>query len=289
MDLIFHEKQEAGLCAQHCLNSLLQGPYYTAVDLANFAHQLDEAEKERMREGGVDTKEFLKFMQQPSNNMNDTGFFSIQVICKALQVWGIDLIPFSSPGASMIRQQPVNEKAFICNLQQHWFTIRKLGLQWFNLDSVLSGPELITDTYLGLFLAQVESDGYSIFVVNGNLQPCEADVYLKHNPVSKDEFRKSKEQRVKPSATAATKQPEKSTEPAKLADPEEVRKKRMQYFERMQAGTSNSSGAANCADTSTKKEQQGIKFANIPFVEDELADTEEEMLKKALELSMKQT
>ena len=36
--------------------------------------------------------------------------------------------------------------------------------------------------------------GYSIFVVKGNLQPCEADQYLIHSPVSKEDFLKSKQQ-----------------------------------------------------------------------------------------------
>ena len=45
MDSIFHEQQEGALCAQHCLNSLLQGQYYTAVDLADIARQLDDEER----------------------------------------------------------------------------------------------------------------------------------------------------------------------------------------------------------------------------------------------------
>jgi len=278
MDLIFHEKQEGGLCAQHCLNSLLQGPYYTAVDLANFAQQLDDAEKDRMLEGGVNSEEFLKFMQQPSNNMNDTGFFSIQVICKALQVWGIDLIPFTSPDAKMSRQQPVNENAFICNLHEHWFTIRKLGSQWFNLNSTLSGPELISDTYLGLFLAQVENDGYSIFVVKGTLQPCEADLYLKHNPVSKDAFSKAKEQRKNNSTSV--KPPEQSSEPAKTADPEEVRRKRMQYFDRLQAGTSNSCKSAEL----TEEPKKEAEISQLCQTKDEMM--QQAFMQQALDLSL---
>ena len=43
MEFIFHEIQEGSLCAQHCLNSLLQGDYYSAVDLAQIAEQLDSA------------------------------------------------------------------------------------------------------------------------------------------------------------------------------------------------------------------------------------------------------
>ncbi len=73
-------QQEGALCAQHCLNSLLQGSYYTAVDLATLARELDEAERMRMAEGGdPNNPEYRRFLEQPSANMDDTGFFSVQV------------------------------------------------------------------------------------------------------------------------------------------------------------------------------------------------------------------
>uniref|UniRef100_UPI00398F5718 ataxin-3 isoform X5 n=1 Tax=Pristiophorus japonicus TaxID=55135 RepID=UPI00398F5718 len=75
------------------------------------------------------------------------------------------------------------ERAFICNYKEHWFTVRKLGDQWFNLNSLLTGPELISDTYLALFLAQLQQEGYSIFVVRGELPECEADELLKRMKV----------------------------------------------------------------------------------------------------------
>lgn len=55
------------------------GGYFTAVDLAKFATELDEAEKMTMAEGGFDTAEFIRFMEQPSSNMDDSGYFSVQV------------------------------------------------------------------------------------------------------------------------------------------------------------------------------------------------------------------
>ena len=39
------------------------GPYFTPIDLANFARELDEAERERMAEGDTQSVEFLKYMQ----------------------------------------------------------------------------------------------------------------------------------------------------------------------------------------------------------------------------------
>uniref|UniRef100_A0A3Q3IXT0 ubiquitinyl hydrolase 1 n=1 Tax=Monopterus albus TaxID=43700 RepID=A0A3Q3IXT0_MONAL len=171
--------QEGSLCAQHCLNNLLQGEYFTPVDLSSIAHQLDEEERMRMAEGGMASEEYRTFLQQPSGNMDDSGFFSIQVISNALSVWGLELMLFNSREYQSLMINPINEKAFICNYKEHWFTIRKLGQQWFNLNSLLTGPELISDTYLALFLAQLQQEGYSIFVIRGNLPECEAEQILR--------------------------------------------------------------------------------------------------------------
>lgn len=39
------------------------GPYFTPIDLANFAQELDDAERERMAEGDTSSAEFLRFLQ----------------------------------------------------------------------------------------------------------------------------------------------------------------------------------------------------------------------------------
>ncbi|MXQ89513.1 hypothetical protein E5288_WYG000760 [Bos mutus] len=122
MESIFHEKQEGSLCAQHCLNNLLQGEYFIPVELSSIAHQLDEEERMRMAEGGVTSEDYRTFLQQPSGNMDDSGFFSIQVISNALKVWGLELILFNSPEYQRLRINPINERSFICNYKEHWFT-----------------------------------------------------------------------------------------------------------------------------------------------------------------------
>ncbi|XP_060521190.1 ataxin-3-like isoform X2 [Cylas formicarius] len=178
-------QQDGSLCAQHCLNSLLQGSYFTAVDLGTLANRLDEEERQRMAESGLDTEDYRKFLQQPSSNMDDSGYFSVQVISSALQVWGLDLVPYCSTDdrAKTALENPSAMQAFICNYKDHWFSIRKIGNQWVNLNSLLSKPELISDTYLALFLAQLKNDGYSIFIVFGDLPDCPADEILKNNPI----------------------------------------------------------------------------------------------------------
>jgi len=186
MEAIFHEQQDGSLCAQHCLNSLLQGQFYSAVDLADLATELDTMEKLRMAEMGEDTPEYRQFLEQPSTNMDDSGFFSVQVITRALSVWGLDLLPLNSsnPTATRAKASPISANAYICNFREHWFTIRRLGSQWFNLNSLLEGPELVSNTYLGEFLAQLQHEGYDIFLVTGELPPCDADLVLQAVPAT---------------------------------------------------------------------------------------------------------
>ena len=39
-------------------------------------------------------------------------------------------------------------------------------------------PSFVSDTYLGILLAQLKNEGYSAFVVRGDLAQCEADYIL---------------------------------------------------------------------------------------------------------------
>ncbi|KND02167.1 uncharacterized protein SPPG_02659 [Spizellomyces punctatus DAOM BR117] len=182
-------KQEGQLCAQHALNALLQGSYFTAVDLADLARQLDAQELTAMAEGnvgGVESEEYQRFLKEGSANYDDSGFFSVQVISNALRVWNLDITAIGSQQATAARTDPTNENAFICNLQEHWFTLRRFGgspKRWYNLNSVFDGPEYVSETYLGLLLAQLENEGYSIFVVNGPIPQSEADLYAASDPV----------------------------------------------------------------------------------------------------------
>jgi len=175
MDLIpyiYHEKQEGALCAQHALNSLLQGEYFTAVDLANIAHSLDE------EEGALESN------QNSSHNYDDTGFFSIQVISIALSRLNIEISHIGSQAIKNDKIKPAEEKAYICNLHEHWFTLRKFysKYRWYNLNSTLDAPEWLSETYLELYLDDVQRQGYSIFVVRGDLPECDADRYAEIYP-----------------------------------------------------------------------------------------------------------
>ncbi|KAH8027617.1 hypothetical protein HPB51_007167 [Rhipicephalus microplus] len=207
--------QEGSLCAQHCLNGLLQGEYFTAVDLATIAQQIDEQERETMAEGGLNSDDYQRFVHQPSGNLDDSGYFSVQVIASALKVWGLELVPYSSTDAvaQAAQADPTQSTAYICNYKDHWFTIRKLGSRWFNLNSLLSGPQPISRTYLALFLAQLQQEGYSIFVVVGELPQCQADDF--HEEDSDPDLQEALQQSLQESQQAKT-----PTEASTLSDDE---------------------------------------------------------------------
>ncbi|KAG9305805.1 hypothetical protein G9A89_001094 [Geosiphon pyriformis] len=182
---LFWEKQEGQLCAQHCLNSLLQGELFTAVDLSIIARELDQAEQAALQEGAYPGEFKIDPQNNISQNMDDSGFFSVQVLSHALKVWNLEIVPIGSMECRSVREYPEVEIAYICNLHQHWFTLRKFGGQatrWYNLDSLLKGPEWISETYLGMLITQLENDGYSIFVVKGLLSSSQADVYAEEHP-----------------------------------------------------------------------------------------------------------
>ncbi|CAI2184181.1 3099_t:CDS:2, partial [Funneliformis geosporum] len=176
--------QEGQLCAQHCLNSLLQGEYFTAVDLSEIARNLDQAEQAALSEGN--TEEVEENIQNRIANSSSSQNMDDSVVAFHLQSWlMIDIIPIGSEDGRIARIHPEDEIAYICNLHEHWFTLRKFGgisSRWYNLDSLFHGPKSISQTYLGMLLNQLENEGYSIFVVKGQLPSSQADEFAKSLP-----------------------------------------------------------------------------------------------------------
>jgi ataxin-3 len=156
---IYHEKQIGSLCAVHCINNLLQNGMFNEIQLGEVANGLDQQERAAM--GGTS-------LERESANVRADGFFSVQVIFAALQNVGLTCTPIGSEHAKEALSDPTYEKAFICNRSEHWFSIRKLGNFWFDLNSTKPTPSLISDLYLTMYMSQVRDQGYSVFVVRGN-------------------------------------------------------------------------------------------------------------------------
>ncbi|KAK9124394.1 hypothetical protein Sjap_013996 [Stephania japonica] len=155
--MLYHEVQESNLCAVHCINTVLQGPFFSEFDFAAMASDLDRTERQMMIQSSGDE----------SHNVSMGGDFSIQVLQKALEVWDLQVIPYGCPVAEPAQFNPELERAFICHLLDHWFCIRKVNEEWYNFDSLYAAPEHLSKFYLSAYLASLRGFGWSIFVVRG--------------------------------------------------------------------------------------------------------------------------
>lgn len=113
----------------------------------------------------------------------------MQVLSKALALWGLDLIPLHSTDevATDIRSNPTKATAYIFNFNSHWYSIRRFqtdpllrpsaneSYAFINLDSLLSRPEYMSSSFLTEYLKQMQNEGYSIFIVSGEFPECAAE------------------------------------------------------------------------------------------------------------------
>uniref|UniRef100_A0ACD5VV72 Uncharacterized protein n=1 Tax=Avena sativa TaxID=4498 RepID=A0ACD5VV72_AVESA len=172
--LLYHEVQEGKLCAVHCVNTALQGPFFSEFDLAALAADLDQRERQVMLQGleaaAAATTAAGDFLAEGegSHNVSLGGDFSIQVLQKALEVWDLQVVPLDSPAAGSSLFDPELEIAFICHLQDHWFCIRKVSEEWYNFNSLYPAPEHLSKFYLSAYIDTLKGSGWSIFAVRGN-------------------------------------------------------------------------------------------------------------------------
>ncbi|KDN53222.1 Josephin-domain-containing protein [Tilletiaria anomala UBC 951] len=167
LQYIHHERQEPGsmLCAQHCLNALLQRNIYDAAQLADIATQLDSLEAAQL-----DMNEFAHRRNDQSNlNMDDSGFFSVGVVEAALQAWSLKMVRWRSAEMVPFHSNPeTSQLAFVLNFESHWFTIRSFGPRakyWFNLNSFFKKPQYVGNFYLSELLRAAENERYSVFAI----------------------------------------------------------------------------------------------------------------------------
>ncbi|GMJ08416.1 hypothetical protein like AT3G54130 [Hibiscus trionum] len=165
--MLYHEVQESKLCAVHCVNTVLQGPFFSEFDLAALASDLDSKERQMMLQGTA-AASAGDFLSEESHNVSLGGDFSIQVLQKALEVWDLQVIPLDCPVAEPAQIDPELENAFICHLHDHWFCIRKVSGEWYNFDSLYAAPQHFSKFYLSAYLDSLKGSGWSIFLVRGN-------------------------------------------------------------------------------------------------------------------------
>ncbi|KAH9250093.1 hypothetical protein BASA81_012140 [Batrachochytrium salamandrivorans] len=164
----YFEQQEASLCGQHLLNNLLQGPYFQASDLGQIALELDQ-------------QEIALGLREPhgqSQNVDLAGNFSIQVLETALErQFGLALSRDCAPALKSIQHQDLSkmeQTAFVFNFHDHWFCARWLGGSagdFYELNSLKDSPKLMSKTILGMTVSQMQTEGWSVFLVQGDRLP----------------------------------------------------------------------------------------------------------------------
>ena len=140
------------LCAQHALNNVLQGHFFDASQLAQIADELNAFEQNEL--GLAPNAEDFA-----SRHMDDTGYFSVEVLDRAFKTWDMSLLRWRRHERLAGRyEHPEKEFAFVLNLGSHWLAIRSFGTElrrWYNLNSFFDKPQWLGDAYLGTFLQTV--------------------------------------------------------------------------------------------------------------------------------------
>jgi len=133
---VYWERQgQDQLCAVHCLNSLLQGPFFTAVQLGDIAQSIEAEER--------------KLGLPPGQNVSMSGFFSVQVLIHAVGVYRLSVDYIDSP----FRLDLSKEAGLIVNKGAHWRSYRQLEASWYDLNSLSNQPYLVSE-------AEVKGDLY---------------------------------------------------------------------------------------------------------------------------------
>ena len=147
--LFYHETQSQRLCGQHTINNLLQQSAFNQRELNLIADHFFSNE--------------VHLLHQPDESWYCTplGDYSIQVIESALNAHNITLQRLPNTSAF----HPISI-AYIIQNNDHWFTIRKAGDQWFNLNSQQSTPTLIANFNLTTFVNTLAGNPI-VFAVHG--------------------------------------------------------------------------------------------------------------------------
>lgn len=175
MPLIYMERQVAALCGRHCVNNLLQvgvsvrerrassslapfyhpfttaahsrtvwrltsqGPAFTKGRLDEVAKEIDREEVTLMLESEKFTSATQEFLSQESDNFSEEGNYSIQVLSRALErEYGLTICDVRSDLATLSNAEA--ETGYIINDGTHWYAMRKVGQQWYQINSTLDTP-----------------------------------------------------------------------------------------------------------------------------------------------------
>eukprot|EP01083_Nonionella_stella_P002605 7469_1 len=136
---IYHE---TGKSSHHSINNLLQGPFFSRWDVSKIESHI-------VKQTGINIDRFLQVLRHIFKKHNANLY--------VVNHW--DTI------------NHMNEDGLLINKDNHWFVIRKVSDQWFQLDALLPKPVLVTDQDLRMKVTKLINDGYSVFLVRCMIWP----------------------------------------------------------------------------------------------------------------------
>ncbi|KAH8582144.1 N-terminal machado-Joseph disease like domain [Cryptosporidium sp. chipmunk genotype I] len=161
--IVYWEKQgNDRMCALHCLNSLLQGPYFDEAFLSKIAYEIDDMERRLLEKSSPTIK---TISGNSSQNASYDGFFSIMVLQECLQRHGYSCTPAANPKVQDYILYPSSCCGYIINSSEHWTSVRCVKGKWFNLDSLKAAPIHIDYFEVSNYLQEIIFSGKSVFVV----------------------------------------------------------------------------------------------------------------------------
>jgi len=127
----YHERQLGNLCGLHAVNNLLQRPEYSREDFIIIAQEFELAL--------ANLNENL-----PLEYYSADGNFSVEVITRALDMCNIRMLQSTDPTVATLQETPFGYLVNVgSGFNRHLISIRKIGRQWYDFDSLLLQPEVL--------------------------------------------------------------------------------------------------------------------------------------------------
>ncbi|KAK1311808.1 hypothetical protein QJS10_CPA07g00057 [Acorus calamus] len=150
--MLYHETHQSKLRVLHCINAVLQGPFFSDQDLIDLASSFSKTDPTLPSfDDDIDFSHIISL----------GGSFSLKVLKAALEVWGLQIVPVE-PKLDL-------ENAFVCHSQGHWVCVRRVGGEWYNFNGAHDVPERLSRPGLGEHFNALLDDGWSVYAVRGNL------------------------------------------------------------------------------------------------------------------------
>ena len=113
-----------------------------------------------------EARAFINEQMRESSNVAMDGNFSIQVLSAALERrFGITLEDTRRPENHNYMIRPEQCAGFVLNRSAHWYAMRKLDGQWWQMNSSNSAPERMLGNDLARNLAELVANNWTIFMV----------------------------------------------------------------------------------------------------------------------------